>query len=123
MPEAFESGSAPALVVCLCAQWCGTCRDYQPVLEQMRARFPRARFVWLDVEDESELVDPVEVEDFPTLLIALGGKARFFGPLTPQPETLERMLQASLAPDAPALPANSEAQQLLKRIAAAPLAG
>ncbi len=107
------------LVACLCAQWCGTCRDYVATFEATRQRFPQARFLWIDVEDESELVDPVEVDNFPTLLIAANGRARFLGPLTPQPETLERLLQARLADDAPALPAQDPAQALLQRITSA----
>ena len=121
MSEASTPGIPAALVICLCAQWCGTCRDYQPTFAAMQARFPQARFAWLDVEDESELVDPVEVENFPTLLIAQQGQARFFGPLTPQPEMLERLVQASLATDAPALPTAGEAQQLVQRLTAAGL--
>jgi thiol-disulfide isomerase/thioredoxin len=36
--------SAPTLldVICLCAQWCGNCRDYAPVFEGMRERFAGA---------------------------------------------------------------------------------
>ena len=115
-----DSSTPQALVICLCAAWCGTCRDYLPTFQAIQARFPQARFSWLDVEDESELVDPVEVENFPTLLIASHGQARFFGPLTPQPEMLERLVQASLAADAAALPAGGEAQQLLARVTARP---
>lgn len=119
-----EPSPASALVVCLCAQWCGSCRDYTATFQAVQARFPQARFLWLDVENDSELVDPVEVENFPTLLIAAQGQARFLGPLTPQPETLERLLQASLADDARPLPAQSEAQALLQRIVGAyPRAG
>ena len=118
MSDLSPVAAPSALVICLCAQWCGTCRDYQPTFAAMQARFPQARFQWVDVEDESERVDPVEVENFPTLLIAHTGRARFFGPLTPQPEMLERLIQASLAPDAPALPAAGEAQLLLGRLAA-----
>ena len=55
------------LVACLCAQWCGACRDYRRVCEQVGERFSGARFVWIDVEDQDELVDPIDVVDFPTL--------------------------------------------------------
>ena len=68
------SSQAPSLLIaCLCAQWCGTCRDYQPLFEQLQAEFSASRFVWVDVEDEADLVDSIDVEDFPTLLIASGG--------------------------------------------------
>ncbi len=92
----FEPPARPAsvLVACLCADWCGVCRDYQGRFLQMQAVFPHAQFVWIDVEDEAELVDPLEVENFPTVLIAVGAQPRFFGPLTPQPETLERLIRA-----------------------------
>ncbi|MDB5779586.1 MAG: hypothetical protein JWP93_1951, partial [Polaromonas sp.] len=37
-------------VVCLCADWCGLCRDYAAVFAQMAARYPAFRFAWLDIE-------------------------------------------------------------------------
>lgn len=93
--------TAPAptelLVACLCAQWCGTCRDYQPLFEQLQAEFPQARLVWIDIEDEADLVDPLEVDNFPTLLIARNGQAHFFGTLTPHIETLRRLIQSQLS--------------------------
>ena len=88
--------STPLLVACLCAQWCGACREYQPLFDSLQKEFPQATFRWVDIEDEADLVDPVEVENFPTLLIAHGGQARFFGTVTPHLETLRRLLQAQL---------------------------
>ncbi len=84
--------ASPLLVVCLCAQWCGTCRDYQPLFTQLQTDFPQAHFTWVDVEDESDVVDPVEVENFPTLLIARQGHPLFFGTITPHLETLRRLI-------------------------------
>ena len=78
------------------------CRDYRSVFEQVRARFPQAHFVWVDVEDQADVVDPVEVDNFPMLLIALGNEARFFGTMTPQAETLERLVRDRAANVAPA---------------------
>ena len=87
------------LVVCLCAEWCGVCRDYQRSFAQVRlaiqADHPQAQFVWLDIEDDADLLHPLDdVDDFPTLLIAVGHAPRFFGPLTPQPQTLERLVRS-----------------------------
>ena len=117
----MSSASAPAsslLIACLCAQWCGTCRDYRPLFEQLQSEFGAARFVWLDVEVEADLVDPIDVEDFPTLLIAGGGQARFFGTLTPHLETLRRLVQAQLDNPSPAhtdATVQALAQRLLAR--------
>ena len=81
-------------VACLCADWCGACREYKPVFDSIARKFPHARFVWVDVEDEADLIDPIEVEDFPTILIADRGKPLFFGTVLPHMETLERLIQA-----------------------------
>ncbi len=90
-------------MACLCAQWCGTCTEYQPLFAQLQADFADAHFVWVDIEDEADLVDPIEVENFPTILIAQGGHPRFFGTVMPHLETLRRLVQSSSASDAPAL--------------------
>lgn len=86
-------------VVCLCAQWCGTCRDYASRFVQIEKTFLQVRFTWIDIEDEADLVDPIEVESFPTLLIARGGEPIFFGPLLPHVETLARLVRNSLSGD------------------------
>jgi thiol-disulfide isomerase/thioredoxin len=86
----------PVLVVCLCAQWCGVCNEYRPRFEQLKARFTQATLLWIDVEDEADLLHPLDVENFPTLLIAVGDAPRFFGPMTPQIEVLERLIGAQI---------------------------
>ncbi|MDT7515161.1 thioredoxin family protein [Rhodoferax mekongensis] len=110
-----ESATAPLLVACLCAQWCGTCKDYQPLFTALQAEFPGARMQWVDVEDEADLVDPIEVENFPTLLIAQGERATFFGTVTPHLETLRRLIQSSAADGAPTV-RDAEVQALVQRL-------
>ncbi|MDQ3058435.1 MAG: thioredoxin domain-containing protein [Pseudomonadota bacterium] len=106
-----------AWVVCLCAEWCGLCRDYEAVFTQMAGRYPAFRFVWLDVEDQADLLGELDVETFPTLLLADAQGLRFFGPLTPQPNTLLRLLESldnSSLQIAPHLPATSALLQALE---------
>ena len=91
-----SSTPMPSLVACLCAEWCGVCREYRPRFEQLQARFPGVQFLWIDVEDEADLLHPLDVENFPTLLLAAGDQPRFFGTLTPQIETLERLIRSHL---------------------------
>jgi thiol-disulfide isomerase/thioredoxin len=115
MPNAMSSPLPRLLVACLCAQWCGTCRDYRPLFDQLQTEFSEARFVWIDIEDESDLVDPIEVDNFPTLLVVADGQARFFGTLTPHIDTLRRILQTQLSTDrAPS--AEPQAQALAQRL-------
>jgi hypothetical protein len=87
-------------VACLCAAWCRTCDGYAPVFEQvlseLRTTHPGLRSRWVDIEDEAELLGDLDVETFPTLVVWDEFSVRFAGPLTPQPETLRRVLRAAL---------------------------
>ena len=91
-------------VACLCAAWCRTCESYQDVFEAACAELPQAalRVRWIDIEDEAELIGDLDIDTFPTLLIADDEHIRFAGPLTPQPETLRRVLRAHLSDPTPA---------------------
>lgn len=92
--------TAPINVACLCAAWCRLCDDYLPVLrslaEELAGEHPHLRWHWVDIEDEAELVGDLDVETFPTLVIADDRQARFAGPVTPQRETLRRLLRATV---------------------------
>ena len=82
------------LVACLCAAWCGTCRDYREGFQALAERFPNARFLWLDVEDDADILDDYDVENFPTLLIQRHDSVLFFGPMLPHHEILQRTVES-----------------------------
>jgi thioredoxin 1 len=107
-------------VVCLCADWCGLCRDYSELFTQMAAQYPGSRFAWLDIEDHAEVVGDIEVETFPTLLVADAGGTRFLGPLTPHAPTLSRLLDSLAQPGQSAMPHLPSTQVLLQALQAAP---
>lgn len=96
----MSSASTDLLVAGLCAQWCGTCRDYLPLFERQRERFAdSARFAWVDVEDHDEVMGHLDVENFPTLMIARGDEVLFYGTVTPHEQTLARLVQSALDGD------------------------
>jgi thioredoxin 1 len=107
-------------VICLCADWCGLCRDYQVVFAQMAKRYPALRFAWLDIEDQSDLVGDIEVETFPTLLLADQQGTRFFGPLTPQASTLACLLDSLARSSLQVTPHLPPAQKLLQGLQTRP---
>lgn len=92
-------------VVCLCAEWCGTCRDFRAAFDDVARQWPDAGFVWADIETHEELLDElgIEIENFPTVLIASGaGSAlHFAGPITPFADTLQRLCRTAAAGDLP----------------------
>lgn len=88
--------SEPLDVICLCAQWCGNCRDYLPVFEALRERLSAGvRQSWVDVEDASEVLGEVEIENFPSVLLLRGEVPLFLGPVVPQAAVLLQLVQTA----------------------------
>jgi thioredoxin 1 len=81
-------------VICLCADWCGVCREWRKAFEAAAPDHPGVRFAWIDVEDEAEAMGDVDVETFPTLLVAAAGQPMFFGPVLPSATQFQRLLES-----------------------------
>jgi thiol-disulfide isomerase/thioredoxin len=82
--------------MCVCAAWCGTCRDYLPVLTAMAEARPEWRMHWVDVEDFEAALDETDITTFPMILIEDGeGALCFAGPVTPQSGMLQRLCDAA----------------------------
>ncbi len=99
--EAPLQGSESLMIVALCAEWCGTCREFRPMLERHVAGREDCRMLWCDIEDEAELLGDVDVEDFPTLLIIRAEQVCYFGtslPLEPVVAQLLRAVRTSSGP-------------------------
>lgn len=84
-------------VYCLCAEWCGTCRDYRPGFLALANQFPEVRFVWLDIEERADEMGDLDIENFPTLLILRGDLVLFFGTMLPHLGHLQRTVEVFLA--------------------------
>ena len=99
------------IVACLCAGWCGTCGSYRAVFEEMAARHPDKHFVWIDIEDQADVVGDLDVDNFPTLLIQRHDVVAFFGTMLPDPALAERLLQAQTAQSDDALAAQARSSE------------
>ncbi|MFS2021199.1 thioredoxin family protein [Massilia sp. CT11-108] len=82
------------IVACLCAAWCGTCSSYRAAFDGLATRHPDKTFVWIDVEDQADVVGDLDVENFPTLLVQRGDAVAFFGTMLPDPKVADRLIQA-----------------------------
>lgn len=106
--QALSTGEMPdqserLLIACFCAAWCRTCDDYVQVFDRLQAAFgPRADFAWVDIEDQSDVLDNVDVENFPTLLISDVHRVYFWGTLLPHEGVAIQMVERALAGDFPA---------------------
>ncbi|MGV3569207.1 MAG: thioredoxin family protein [Ramlibacter sp.] len=112
------TNSDPWWVVCLCAAWCGVCREWQPVFEQQARAHPGVRFAWVDVEDEAEALGDIDVETFPTVLVAHGTRVLFMGPIAPGGAQLGRLLSSLQAQRVPAAGLGRAEQGLFERLQA-----
>jgi thioredoxin 1 len=82
------------VVACLCAAWCDTCREYRGTFDALALRHPDKRFVWIDIEDQADVVGELDVENFPTLLIQRGTHVAFFGTVLPDMRLADRLILA-----------------------------
>ena len=87
------------VVACLCAAWCDVCKQYRPGFEALAAEYPEQQFVWIDIEDQADLVGDLDVENFPTILIQHRDIVVFYGTMLPEPRQVARLLEAQLSRD------------------------
>ncbi len=90
----MTSTNEPFSVICLCAEWCGTCREYRTGFEDVAARFPGVRFHWVDIEDQADTLGDLDIENFPTLLINRGTSVLYYGVMLPYPDHLVGILES-----------------------------
>jgi hypothetical protein len=123
-----ESRTAPTLhVACLCAAWCRLRDSYASVLKSVTGALVLEglplQVHWIDIEDDADLMGDLDVETFPTIVVAAGPQVLFAGAVTPQPETLRRLVQATLSglqEDAPRPSTSPEVQAFAARLAGRP---
>ncbi len=89
-----QAGTAqPALtVICLCADWCGSCREFAPTFDALAAALPGDVFRWVDIEDEPDLLGDLDITTFPTLIVASADGLHFGGEVLPQAGVLARLV-------------------------------
>jgi thioredoxin-like negative regulator of GroEL len=94
LSEALASGKW--VVACLCAGWCDVCKQYRAGFDALAPQYPEHQFVWIDIEDQSDLIGDLDVENFPTILMQCGDTVAFYGTMMPEPRQVARLLEAQL---------------------------
>ena len=84
------------VIACLCAAWCDTCTLFQNKFNELAVLHPDQRFVWIDIEDQADMVGELDISNFPTLLIQQHDTVSFFGVIRPDMSQADRLLRAQL---------------------------
>lgn len=50
------------------AEWCGPCKQFGPVFEEISEKYPDIKFCKVNVEEEQELAGMFQVRSIPTLV-------------------------------------------------------
>lgn len=114
----MPAANAVTDVYCLCAEWCGVCREWRAHFDALAAAHPQARWAWVDVDAHEAVLDLLDIETFPVLLIARDGRPLFCGPVEPTQAQVGRLLALSQ----PAAGLDPAAQPLLDLLKTGPAA-
>lgn len=82
------------VVACLCADWCDVCAQYKPNFDTLAEQHPDKLFLWIDIEDQADLIGDFDVENFPTLLIQRGDDVVFYGTSLPDHRVVHRLIMS-----------------------------
>jgi thioredoxin 1 len=84
------------VIACLCAAWCDVCGNYRASFNAWAAEHPDKHFIWIDIEDQADVVGDLDIENFPTLLIQRADVVAFFGTVLPDVKLANRLLSAQV---------------------------
>lgn len=89
------------VVACLCAAWCDVCNHFREQFETIAAACPDVLMLWIDIEDEPDVVATFDVDNFPTLLIQRGNQVAFYGLVEADTGNLLRLIRQRMETDNP----------------------
>lgn len=85
------------VVADLWAEWCGPCRMYSPIIDEVSDEYKlKAKFVKINVDNNEKLAMQFNVQSIPTTLILVKGKVKAMSVGALPKETLKSWLNKNL---------------------------
>lgn len=81
------------------AEWCGACKPFQKIYDSTSEKFSNGVFAKLDVLENKELVQKLDVEYIPSLLVYRDGILVYKKAGSPPAEALVEIIQQALSLD------------------------
>jgi catechol 2,3-dioxygenase-like lactoylglutathione lyase family enzyme len=107
-------------VACLCADWCAACREFRTLFESFQPRDGSVRLAWIDIDEDDHILEDLDLEGLPTLLIGNESQVLFAGPVVPRLEILHGLVTRAMRFELPPLGDERTVQwasRLLERLA------
>jgi len=99
------------VIVDFWAPWCGPCKGFAPVYEELSEKYPDVVFAKVNTEDQQQLASEFQIRSIPTLMIFREQIILFSQPGALQGPQLEQVLDQALSLDMEEVKKDIEKQQ------------
>lgn len=96
------------------AEWCGACKDFNPIYEKVANKFSQHVFAKIDTVKEKKLTSVLEIENIPTLMIYRDGILIFQQPGYYEEDKLQDIIKQAENIDMQEVKAHIESKKLNK---------
>ncbi len=95
--EAEVLKSNMPVIVDIWATWCGPCRMYSPIVDEVSKEYDgKIKFVKIDADENNSLAAKYNVMSIPTTMLFMGGKVKAISVGAVPKETLKKWIEKNL---------------------------